>query len=95
MAKAFEVRGFFAPIVPRHVLQEVWIMDGVQQTSDQIRSIERVFEASRLAPQSLAAAYENVLPIVRRTWPAVPRTQRPDEELAEARNRNACRVMGA
>ena len=70
-------------------------MDGIQQASDRIRRIERVFEASRLAPQSLAAAYENALPIVRCTGPAVSRPRWHDKELADGRDGNMCRVMGA
>lgn len=69
-------------------------MDRTHPPSDRIRRIERGFEASRLAPHWIVAAYANLLPVVRLIGiPASPR--RRDGDDSNMGRVDARHVMGA
>ena len=69
-------------------------MDGAHPESDRIRRIERGFESSRLAPQRIAVAYEQVLPIIRYMNSAAE-TRKLEQEGAKTGDGRARQVMGA
>ena len=94
MAKAFEVPGVRAPSVQPRRVPVVGIMDGAHPETDRIRRIERGFESSRLAPQRIAVAYEQALPIIRYMNSAAE-TRKLGQEGAKTGEGGACLVMGA
>jgi hypothetical protein len=94
MAKAFEVPGVRAPSVQPRRVPEVGIMDGAHPESDRIRRIERGFESSRLAPQRIAVAYEQVLPIIRYMNSAAE-TRKLEQGGVKTGDGGARQVMGA
>jgi hypothetical protein len=60
-----------------------------KQTKPRTLTVRRTFEPSRVAPESLAAAYEQIVPIVRRPLPA----QQPvDVETSAAPKRRTSRI---
>jgi hypothetical protein len=60
-----------------------------KQTKPRTLTVRRTFEPSRVAPESLATAYEQIIPIVGRS---LPTAQFADEETAVAPKRRLGRI---